>query len=98
MKKLLLLLLLPLTGYSTSYYVTPNGVDYGPGDRTTPWGTIAYAVGYNTPARDGDTIYVQAGIYAKPVSVIYNRNGRQRLTARKDGIPSGIILLISAKC
>lgn len=68
MKKLLLLLL-PLTGYSTTYYVTPNGVDYGPGDRATPWGSIAYAVGYNTPARDGDTIYVHAGTYAKPVSV-----------------------------
>ena len=61
--------MLPLTGHSTTYYVTTTGVDYGPGDRTTPWGSIAYAVGYNTPARDGDTIYVQAGTYAKPVSI-----------------------------
>lgn len=27
------------------------------------WKTITYAVGYNTPAKPGDTIYVKAGNY-----------------------------------
>lgn len=48
-----------------NYYVAVDGNNSNPGTIDKPWKTITYAVGYNTPAKSGDFIYVKAGNYGK---------------------------------
>jgi hypothetical protein len=48
-------------GWSTTYYVSPQGSDGHPGTLQQPWATLQHAVDAIAP---GDTIQVQAGTYA----------------------------------
>lgn len=66
----LIYLLLPVAGFSQTFYVATNGTDQpSAGSQQDPWATISYAI---DQVNDGTTILVQPGIY----------NGRVRLDQR----------------
>ncbi len=50
----------------TTYYVSPDGSDEGPGEEAEPWQTLQFAV---TQLAPGDTLLVGDGVYTGPVAL-----------------------------
>ncbi len=75
------LLLVPLAGWSATFYVSPDGVDTGPGTASRPWKTVSRAAAMLQP---GDTVLVAAGTY------------RERVEPRRSGSPGRPITYAAA--
>lgn len=58
---------IPTTG--AVYYVSNNGNNGNSGSLTSPWKTISYAVGGQSPVIFGDTVVVKAGTYNEQVDI-----------------------------
>jgi parallel beta-helix repeat protein len=57
----LLALLIPMSSHAATYYVSPGGVDVGPGAESAPWRSLQRAA---NSAKAGDTIIIHKGKYA----------------------------------
>ena len=68
----LIFVILPLwSGAQTLYYVSPTGDDHNDGRSSgTAWRTLFYALSAASPVAAGDTVWVQAGIYAGELVVV----------------------------
>jgi cysteine-rich repeat protein len=59
-------LLVSLRAHASIYYVDPTGNDAASGGAAEPWRTIQHAANHLAP---GDTVIVQAGVYAESVFI-----------------------------
>jgi Right handed beta helix region/Protein of unknown function (DUF1565) len=78
------------SAFAKEYFLTPQGNDAHPGDKSHPWQTLQHAV---TMAQPGDTIFLRAGSYREEVHL--NRSGNAKSPITIASAPGEAVTVLS---
>ena len=87
------LLLIASSAHATTYYVSPDGHDGGPGTTLSPWRTLQHAA---SSVKAGDTVIVAGGTYRGPLVITRSGTPGKPITFRAEPGASVIIRAVDS--